>query len=1090
LETEVRDNQWDNVLQCPGRSALNTKLNMNLKLYHFHARGAFNWRSLFASSSVKRRSLVTAIIIRLSKVVRVQTTRSVAANIGVLMVRLYNVWRKQNLTGLVKFTKSGYVITQQVVAGYKLEDITPVGPRISRAGDGLPRVIPAYFRIRIRGGDKPTLRLILTIFSIYRVISVPGKLKLATIIDRPSVPMKNFDVFNQYYKNFILLFVPRSLSWDPMYELRMSGKSQADGNLASRENYPISKASPASASMSSAEFAISASHPWSAFATALAITGDSALYASLRSVVGATYGIASHTAWFLHCVSLVRSSLIGNRLLNRLSKVPLGKLGLKMETAGKVRVFAFVDPWTQWALYPLHNYLFRILRTHGLVDGTFNQLRPLGKLMGCKSLYSLDLSAATDRLPLVIQMNLLTTLFDNREFVSHWAYLLVGRGYSLTIPDDVNFVAPLGVEVRNPKGRRKVELFYGTGQPMGALSSWAMLAFTHHFIVQVAAWRAGFSQDRLFTQYAVLGDDVVIGHKAVADMYLHLIGELGVECGLAKSILSPFGLGLEFAKRTFMEGEDVSPISLREFAASHSTISSAISFMRKYQLSLSELLFALGYGYKVVGKLSKPFGKMTRTLRTLTLASLVPEIQEINKFLGMRSIWDKDSISNKWVFISDFLRSETNRLEDRVLRAFNKVSEAVSVLLHISKTSGLGALPFFSVPGVTVRFENETLNVLNKTPEDPSSDKTLDGNYAEYAKLLEHPDFVRLWNSYIWDVMKCHLHISYLDDLKEELHTRVNELPEINYIAEAAREWEGIISELSSLQPMNLWGVKSPRGEILEGDATPASVAIWYRWQDYMQSIQRTTHPTFLRSGIFIPTGVISRALGRRFLTSAVIRGIRKGVFRYFGGTVFLSRFILLETCFTFITGTLVIVIITGIVTALGAWISSLWSIFLWTLDLEPVSATSVVAAATNWMFYMNVFLVGGAAVSLQHYFTFFCNFIVEGAVGPLGLPLPTNFEQLAGWIVMDFVFPWLDFVGGVGNAVWYWSFTPLLNTSYFGALAYWTNVLTHTMGGFIMGIAMQFPSFGCNPILELWTSVQNSVTFYAIWLFMWIVGF
>lgn len=32
---------------------------------------------------------------------------------------------------------------------------------------------------------------------------------------------------------------------------------------------------------------------------------------------------------------------------------------------------------------------------------------------------------------------------------------------------------------------------YAVGQPMGALSSWAMLALTHHFIVQYAAYRTG-----------------------------------------------------------------------------------------------------------------------------------------------------------------------------------------------------------------------------------------------------------------------------------------------------------------------------------------------------------------------------------------------------------------------------------------------------------------------------------------------------------------------------------------------------------------------------------------------------------------------
>ena len=35
-------------------------------------------------------------------------------------------------------------------------------------------------------------------------------------------------------------------------------------------------------------------------------------------------------------------------------------------------------------------------------------------------------------------------------------------------------------------GSPEMKLKYSVGQPMGALSSWAMLAYTHHLIVQLA----------------------------------------------------------------------------------------------------------------------------------------------------------------------------------------------------------------------------------------------------------------------------------------------------------------------------------------------------------------------------------------------------------------------------------------------------------------------------------------------------------------------------------------------------------------------------------------------------------------------------
>lgn len=41
----------------------------------------------------------------------------------------------------------------------------------------------------------------------------------------------------------------------------------------------------------------------------------------------------------------------------------LGRLALKEEAAGKIRVFAMVDAYTQWALYPLHREIMSTLST-------------------------------------------------------------------------------------------------------------------------------------------------------------------------------------------------------------------------------------------------------------------------------------------------------------------------------------------------------------------------------------------------------------------------------------------------------------------------------------------------------------------------------------------------------------------------------------------------------------------------------------------------------------------------------------------------------------------------------------------------------
>lgn len=89
----------------------------------------------------------------------------------------------------------------------------------------------------------------------------------------------------------------------------------------------------------------------------------------------------------------------------------LGKLSEKKEAAGKVRVFAITDLWTQSILDPLHCAIFSVLRRIPM-DGTFDQLAPVRRLVdkGHKAYYSYDLSAATDRLPVSLQEQILALL--------------------------------------------------------------------------------------------------------------------------------------------------------------------------------------------------------------------------------------------------------------------------------------------------------------------------------------------------------------------------------------------------------------------------------------------------------------------------------------------------------------------------------------------------------------------------------------------------------------------------------------------------------------------------------------------------------
>jgi len=138
----------------------------------------------------------------------------------------------------------------------------------------------------------------------------------------------------------------------------------------------------------------------------------------------------------------------------------IGQLQFKEEAAGKLRIFAMVDVWTQSFLSPLHDYLGDILRSLPN-DGTYDQdasfRRSQRKAVSAGMAFSYDLSSATDRLPVEIQVALLNSLFQSK-LGSTWAQLLTARDY--VIPSKG---ADYGIHLNKVR--------YAVGQPMGALSS-------------------------------------------------------------------------------------------------------------------------------------------------------------------------------------------------------------------------------------------------------------------------------------------------------------------------------------------------------------------------------------------------------------------------------------------------------------------------------------------------------------------------------------------------------------------------------------------------------------------------------------------
>lgn len=68
----------------------------------------------------------------------------------------------------------------------------------------------------------------------------------------------------------------------------------------------------------------------------------------------------------------------------------------------------------------------------------------------------------------------------------------------------------------------------------------------------------------------VLGDDLVLFDKDIADRYLSLCKQLGVSINLSKSIIAKSSPVVEFAKRTSVKGVDVSALPFKELVSNNS----------------------------------------------------------------------------------------------------------------------------------------------------------------------------------------------------------------------------------------------------------------------------------------------------------------------------------------------------------------------------------------------------------------------------------------------------------------------------------------------------------------------------------------
>lgn len=475
----------------------------------------------------------------------------------------------------VKRMKIYLFVLYNFVVGNPLETTEPLGIRV-RLRNGLPEFLSAAVRGEIRCGEMAIIRVLASIFNLYKAMDAKHPEPDLSTITQPHPDYSNNPTFEQF-KYFAREVFPEQVR-------KQAQKAGVDYGHFSYESAHGLLVRSAGANLTAPSILgmILDAKAWRNQKTNWAkawfdLHGDEVMSSLLYDSADEVHFCdlkegeilsPGHSVLKGQASLRATSSLAG--LMPFITRIPsfhsyaetsegdleptpqLGRLHYIEEAAGKVRVVAICDYWTQVALKPVHDHLFQILRGLRENDATFDQD---GTVMdyyrrGLRPHWSFDLKAATDTIPLALYKEVLKPFLRQEgesmdkaeERVNVWASLLTDRDWAY---------AP-GQTIR-----------YGCGQPMGALSSWASMALTHHALVQFSAWKAK-SSTSWFGTYLILGDDVDIAtSQRVADSYVDCCATFGVKIGLAKSLHSKTN-GFEFANRRFCEKGDISPLSVKE----------------------------------------------------------------------------------------------------------------------------------------------------------------------------------------------------------------------------------------------------------------------------------------------------------------------------------------------------------------------------------------------------------------------------------------------------------------------------------------------------------------------------------------------
>jgi hypothetical protein len=196
-------------------------------------------------------------------------------------------------------------------------------------------------------------------------------------------------------------------------------------------------------------------------------------------------------------------------------KVYGGEVHFLQEPGGKLRSIASPFRIHQEVLRPLGLLLYDAVKSLPW-DCTFDQTKALPHIQAHLShggqIHSVDLSSATDYFPLSLQLAVLRTIIDKKDWDHIDLFEEISRG---------TWKSSIG------------EIAWTKGQPLGLFPSFASFALTHGILLKHCCPGGRYSG-----QFYVLGDDVVILDEKVYERYQIMLARMVCPWSTDKSLSS------------------------------------------------------------------------------------------------------------------------------------------------------------------------------------------------------------------------------------------------------------------------------------------------------------------------------------------------------------------------------------------------------------------------------------------------------------------------------------------------------------------------------------------------------------------------